>query len=116
MRPWPWGDRLAGSHEDPASAAARNIDWAEFLEGHDNRYIAMVRCAASSQPTNRLSGKPGASNSALSSRKRQLAGDLREYMGGDVLREVCQRPRWQAEVEGGHERMHCRHERRHIVG
>ena len=110
------GDLLAGAHEDPASAAARNIDWAEFLEGHDDRYVAMVRCAATGQPMNSLSGKPGASNSALSSRKRQLAGAIREYMGEDVLREVCQRPRWQADVEGEQERLHCRHERRHSVG
>ena len=109
------GDLLAGTHEDPASAAARNLDWAEFLEGHDGCYAAMVRCAATGQPMNRLGGKPGASNSALSSRKRQLAGDLREYMGEEVLREVCQRPRWQADVEGEQERMRCRHERRHRI-
>ena len=110
------GDLLAGTHEDLASAAARNIDWTEFLDGHDYRYIAMVRCAVSGQPMNSLGGKPGASNSALSSRKRQLAGDIRDYIGEDVLREVCQRPRWQAEVEGEQERMRCRHERRHRAG
>ena len=109
------GDLLAGTHEDPASAAARNIDWAEFLEGHDERYTAMLRCVVSGQPMNSLGGKPGASNSALSSRKRQLAVNIREYMGEDVLREVCQRPRWQADVEGEHERARCRSERRHVV-
>ena len=109
------GDLLAGTHEDPASAAARNLDWAEFLDGHDTRYTAMVRCAVSGQPMNSLGGKPGASNSALSSRKRQLAGDIREFMGADVLRQVCQRPRWQADVEGEQEQMRCRHDRRHIV-
>ena len=110
------GDLLAGTHEDPATAAARNLDWAEFVEGHDSRYTAMLLCAVSSQPMNSLGGKPGASNSALSSRKRQLAGDIRAYMGENVLREVCQRSRWQAEVEGEHERMRCRHERRHRIG
>ena len=108
-------DLLAGAHEDPASAAARNLDWAEFLDGHDGRYAAMVRCAATGQPMNSLGGQPGASNSALSSRKRQLAGDIREYMGADVLREVCQRPRWQADVEGEQERLLCRHERHRTV-
>ena len=110
------GDLLAGTHEDPSMAAGRNIDWAEFLDGHDNRYTAMVRCAVSGRPMNSLGGKPGASNSALSSRKRQLAGDIREYMGEDVLRDVCQRPRWQADVEGEQERMRCRHDRRHSIG
>ena len=94
---------------------ARNIDWAEFLDGHDDRYAAMVRCAVSGQPMNSLGGKAEASNSALSSRKRQLAGDIREFMGTEVMQEVCQRPRWQADVEGEQERVRCRHERQHRV-
>ena len=105
------GELLAGTHEDPASTAARNLDWAGFLDGHDARYPAMLRCAVAGQPMNSLGGKPGASNSALSARKRQLAGDIRAFMGEDVLREVCQRPRWQAQVEGEEEQMRCRHER-----
>ena len=109
------GDLLAGTHEDPASAAARNIDWAEFLDGHDARYPAMLRCAVSGQPMNSLGGKPGASNSALSARKRQLAGDIRAFMGDAVLREVCGRPRWRADVEVEHERMRCRHDRRRAI-
>ena len=43
------GDLLAGTHEDPAATAARNLDWAEFLDGHDDRYPAMLRCAVSGQ-------------------------------------------------------------------
>ena len=37
------GDLLAGPHEDPAATAARNIDWTEFLDGHDRRYPAILR-------------------------------------------------------------------------
>lgn len=87
------GDLLAGAHEDPAATAARNLDWAAFLGEHDDRYPAMLRCAASGQPMNSLGGQPRASNSTVSARKRQLAGDIRAFMGEEVLREVCQRPR-----------------------
>ena len=109
------GDLLAGTHEDPAATAARNIDWAGFLEGRDGRYPAMLRCAVSGQPMNHLKQQFGVSDSTLSTFKRNLATDIREALGEDILREVCRRPRWQAEVEGEQERMRCRHERQRAV-
>ena len=110
------GDLLAGTHEDPASVAARNIDWAEFLDEHDDRYTAMVRCAVSGQPMNKLKKKFRVGDSTLSMFKRNLATDIQESMGADVLETVCRRPRWQADVEGEQERMRCRHEQRRCVG
>ena len=109
------GELLAGAHEDPASSAARRLDWQQFFVGHDARYPAMVGCAVSGQPMNSLGGKPGASNSSLSSLKRRLAGDIKASMGEDILQEVCRQPRWQADIEVEYERMRCRHERRHLV-
>ena len=53
------GEMLAGTHEDPATTAARNIDWAEFLDGHDERYTTLVQCAVSGQPANSLNGGCG---------------------------------------------------------
>ncbi len=105
------GDLLAGRHEDPASAAARNLDWAEFLAGHDRRYTALVRCAVDGQPANSLKRKLRVSDSTLSTFKRSLATDIREVMGADVLETVCRRPRWQADIEVEHERQRCRYER-----
>ena len=109
------GDLLAGTHEDPASAAARNIDWAEFLDGHDDRYAAMVQCAIAGRPMNDLKRKFRVSDSSLSTYRRNLATDIREMMGADVLEMVCRRPRWQANVEVEYERTRCRHERRQNV-
>jgi len=36
------GDLLAGTHEDPSEAVARNLDWAEFLQGRDRRDVALA--------------------------------------------------------------------------
>ena len=107
------GDLLAGTHEDPASAAARNIDWAEFLDGHNDRYTAMVRCAVAGQPLNKLKKKFRVSDSTLSTFKRNLAADIRETMGSGCPRNgLPPSTHWQADVEGEQERMRCRHERR----
>ena len=106
------GDLLDGTHEDPASATARNIDWAEFLDGHEGRYTAMVQCAVSGQPAYSLKKKLRVGDSSPSAYKRNLAADIREVMGEDVLSEVCRKPQWQGGIEAEHERSRCRHERR----
>jgi len=110
------GDLLAGTHEDPSMAAARNIDWAEFLDGHDGRYTAMARCAVLGRPMNDLKKKFRVSDSTLSTFRRKMATDVHASMGEDVLREVCRRPRWQGDVEVEQEGARCRHERRCAVG
>ena len=97
-------------------AAARNIDWAEFLDDHDGRYTAMVRCAVAGQPMNKLKKKFRVSDSTLSTFKRNLAADICETMGADVLETVCRRPRGQADVEAEQEGVRCRYERRRAVG
>ena len=40
------GDLLADSPEDPSMAAARHIDWREFLASHDYRYGPIVKSMA----------------------------------------------------------------------
>ena len=102
---------LAGAHEDPSEAAARNLDWAAFLEGRNPCYTELVRCAVQGQPANTLKGKLRVSDSALSDYKRALAADIREAMGEDVPEEVCRRPRWQADMAAEQERARCRYER-----
>ncbi len=37
------GELLASEHEDPSTAAARNIDWSDFLGAHDRRYTRWPR-------------------------------------------------------------------------
>jgi len=109
------GEMLAGSHEDPASAAARNLDWADFLDGHDGRYAALVRCAVAGQPANSLKRRLRVSDSTLSTVKKCLATDVHAAMGVDVLHEVCRKPKWQASIEAGREQLRCRHARRRFV-
>jgi len=93
--------------------AARNLDWAEFLDRHDQRYAALVRCAVTGQPANSLKGSLHVSDTTLSTFKRNLAADIRESMGEDVLKEVCRRPRWKGDLAVENEKAACRAERRH---
>ncbi len=64
------------------------------------------------RPMNDLKKEFHVSDSTLSTFKQDLATDIREMMGTDVLEAVCRRPRWLADVEAGQERQRCHYERR----
>ena len=106
------GELLGGGHEDPSQAAARNLDWEEFLGGHDQRYPAMAITVANGKSLRTLKKKFRLSDSAISSLKHRMAADIREAMGEDVLREVMRSPRWRGDITVEHEKALCRGARR----
>jgi hypothetical protein len=105
------GEMLADNDADPSVAAARNIDWAEFLGGHNRRYTSMVMTAVNGKPLRSLKKKFRVSDSGISGLKHRLAADVREVMGEDVLDEVCRKPRWHGSLVVEHEKAACRAER-----
>jgi len=102
------GDILAGDDVDPSVAAARNIDWEEFLGGHDRRYTSMVMSTVNGKPLRGLKRRFRLSDSGISGLKHRLAADVREIMGEDVLDEVCRKPRWHGSLAVEHEKAACR--------
>jgi len=102
------GDMLAGDDVDPSVAAARNIDWEEFLGGHDRRYTSMVMSTVNGKPLRGLKRRFRLSDSGISGLKHRLAADVREIMGEDVLDEVCRKPRWHGSLAVEHEKAACR--------
>ena len=105
------GDMLAGDDVDPSVAAARNIDWEDFLRGHDRRYTAVVMTAVNGKPLRSLKKRFRVSDSGISGLKHRLAADVREAMGADVLDEVCRKPRWHGSLVVEHEKAACRADR-----
>ncbi len=108
----PLGEMLAGDDVDPSVAAARNIDWEEFLGGHDRRYTSMVMSTVNGKPLRGLKRKFRLTDSGISGLKSRLAADVREAMGEDVLDEVCRKPRWHGSLAVEHEKVACRADRR----
>ena len=105
------GEMLAGDDVDPSVAAARNIDWEEFLGTHDRRYTTMVVVTVNGKPLRGLKKRFRLSDSGVSGLKHRLAADVREAMGEDVLDEVCRKPRWHGSLAVEHEKVACRAER-----
>jgi hypothetical protein len=108
----PLGDMLAGSEDDPAGAAARAMDWEDFLDTHNPRYGAMVSDFAQGKRAKDTAARFGFSNSWAHDLKEKLAGDLREYFGDDAIADSIQAPSWRGNITVDHEKAACRAERR----
>ena len=102
------GEMLAGHHEDPSFAGARNVDWEQFLGTHDIRYGALLKNLGEGR-TVRETGMGYEVNRRL---KKQLASDLLEYMGTDAIADSMHEPQWRGSIHAEKERFACRADRR----
>jgi hypothetical protein len=106
----PLTDLLVDTVEDPALAAARNIDWSEFLSRLDDLSRKMIAAFACGETMRGLKAKAGLSDSGMSSRKRQLIAKMREVLGPDCLADAGRQPDWRADITAQYEKEACRHE------
>ena len=98
----PLGEVLAWESEDPALAAARNLDREQFLDSGDAISRLMVGALARGDTLTDLKAATGLSDSGLSGRKRQMAARLLEHFGAAdpdaCLAEAGREPQWMADV------------------
>jgi hypothetical protein len=96
------GEALAWDAEDPALAAARNLDWEAFLQGQDRLTGLMIGALVRGDTIRDLKGVTGLSDSGLSGRKRQMVARLLEHFGTDqpedCLADAGREPQWMADV------------------
>jgi hypothetical protein len=105
-------DLLADTAEDPAQAAARNLDWEQFLSGLDGLSRRMIVAFAHGDTMRdlRLKDDAGLSDSGMSGRKRKLIAEMKEVLGPDCLADAGRDPAWQSEIIAQREKDACRHE------
>lgn len=106
------GNILAGNREDPAMAAARNIDWELFIETHDYRYGMIIQGFAQGKALSDVAADCGAGYSRLHQLKRKLAEDLLAFMGERAIDDAAQIPKWRSHLLADHERAACQAGRR----
>lgn len=102
-------DMLVDEGEDPAMAAARNLDWALFLDGLDPLSRRMVQAFAHGDTMRDLKAESGLSDSGMSGRKRKLIAQMLEMLGPDCLAEAAREPGWRSEIIAQREKEACRH-------
>jgi hypothetical protein len=104
------GEMLGSHHEDPAMAAARDLDWEEFLDSRDYRYGMIVAGLAEGKALKDTVKRLGYSR--LYQLKQRLAAELRDYMGQEAIADATEVPAWRASLKVNSEKAACLADRR----
>lgn len=107
-------DVLASSQEDPATKAARSMDWQEFMAGLSKLDQAIIRCVTEGKRLSSLVRKRHLNSSTVLYHKRRLADAIVNFMGSDILIQIQRRPGWKDSISCTRERLACHEERRHL--
>jgi hypothetical protein len=105
-------DCLAADAEDPATTAARRMDWTTVTESLDRTARAILAALAEGRELTLLVKCLKRSRSTLQSDKRRLGQTIREQLGEDILNVVQSRPAWTNTIDAVRQRLACRAERR----
>jgi ATP/maltotriose-dependent transcriptional regulator MalT len=107
-------DVLASNQEDPATKAARKMDWDSFLAGLSKRERSVVllmiegKCGAAIARALRTSAY------TVKNSKHHLASKIIEFMGPDIIQQIQRRPGWKDSINATREKMAYREERRNL--
>jgi hypothetical protein len=84
--------------EDPATTAARKMDWEMFMAMQDECDRAILRCAAEGEAIGPVGRRFGLGATSIQNRKRQLAIAVREFMGENIMAEAGRQPQWKEQL------------------
>jgi hypothetical protein len=104
-------DLLASASENPASQAARELDWADVLLDCNERDAALLACTAAGGCLGDLAARYGVSSARLCQQKREIGRQVKLRWGEDALADAVREPTWTSHMRANHERAACRHER-----
>ncbi len=106
-------DVLASNQEDPATKAARRMDWSEFLSGQSKRDVALIDCLVKGKPLASLARRRHLNTSTILYHKRRLGDAVLEHFGKDIIPQVLRKPNWKDSLHATKERLAVRYERAH---
>ena len=106
------GDVLTSDHDDPSMAAGRNLDWDEFLESHDYRYLCICYDMATGRTMLETARACGTGYHEIREVRERLVEELLEFMGPTAIEDAAKIPTWRSNLMQDHERMACRADRR----
>ena len=107
-----FNDVLSNDHEDPATRAARRLDWETFCDGLPEQERAVVEFIAEGKTFRQVARKFKVCDSAIQKSKQALGSKILEFMGPDILREVRRKPQWRNSLDTNREKFACRQDRR----
>jgi hypothetical protein len=105
-------DCLAAPVDDPATVAARRLDWQPVLRALDRTGKTILIALVEGTELTLLVQRLKRSRSSLQTDKVRLGRLIREHLGKDILVTVQDRPAWTSSIDAVRERLACRAERR----
>ena len=105
-------DVISNDREDPATVAARQLDWDAFLNQLSRIEKLVVEFLSAGKTLRDVARKVGVSDSAMQTYRRKIAVKLLEFMGADVLRDLAIMPGWRINLDCEREAQACRNDRR----
>ena len=105
-------DCLAANGDDPATAAARRLDWEPVIESLDRTAKAILMALIEGRELTLLVRRLKRSRATLHYDKVKLGRLIQACLGQDVLVEAQTRPGWTNTIDAIRERLACRAERR----
>ena len=101
-------DVLSNDQEDPATKAARKIDWDCFVAGLSERCRTVVEAIAAGGMLKEAAVKLGRSQSWMPRIRDQIADQARQFFGAAILSEIVKRPGWNDCLVAGRQLAACR--------
>jgi hypothetical protein len=103
------GELLSNTGDDPSMQAARNLDWADFLDGADKKHRIMLGDLVDGNGAAKSLLKKKVSYDGIRRIRGELATNVKEHMGENILAESLRQPVWRASLMVERERAACRH-------
>jgi hypothetical protein len=105
-------DVVASDTEDPATIAARNIDWQAFAGSLTKLEKLLIECLLSGQSLTDAAKRARVHYSTMINYRQKLAVKLLDFMGSDILRDIACTPHWRIGLDCERQILACRADRR----
>jgi hypothetical protein len=105
-------DVLTADQEDPATKAARKMDWQQFVAGLPERERVAIEFMVQGNTLRDAAHALRVSDSAMQQSKRNVAAKVLQFTRFDILAEIQRQPQWKQNLETIREKLACREERR----
>jgi hypothetical protein len=107
-------DLLSNDLKDPATKAARKMNWETFMASLSVRDQAIINCLVEGKPLASLARRRHLNNSTLLYHKERLALKIQNFMGSDIIIQIQRRPGWKESINCTSEKMAYRDQRQHL--
>jgi len=104
-------DVFSNDQEDPATQAARKLDWELFVTTLNDRARALIERLIEGGTFSDVARSFNVNASTIQVTKHQLRTRLIEFFGVDILAEAIRQPQWRDNLLANREQLACRTER-----